>query len=105
MTKESLDNTAHLASVREHIDAVDAELLRLLNHRATLSLEVGRLKARESEHIFKPQRERAVLDTLIAQNSRDKGHLHPEHIHAIWREIFVSSRALQKTSYNTENPA
>ncbi len=88
-----------LGQVRKEIDAVDQELLRMLNVRAQLSLEVGRIKAASmgenftSAAIFKPERERQVLEGLAKHNT---GPLPTSHVHVIWREIFSSSRALQR---------
>ena len=96
-----MDNTGdwrtRLQALRGDIDASDRELLRLLNQRALLSLEVGRVKAQMSQigntgDIFDPQREREVLDNLAIWNT---GVLPRQHIENIWREIFSSSRALQ----------
>ena len=88
---------ARLHVLRDEIDATDKELLRLLNQRALLSLEVGRVKTRMSEagnpgSVFNPRRERQVLDNLTSWNT---GALPRQHIESIWREIFSSSRALQ----------
>ena len=97
-----MNNTGHfnkrLHALRDDIDAADRELLRLLSQRALLSLEVGRVKAQMSEagspgSIFNPQRERQVLDNLASWNT---GVLPGQHIENIWREIFSSSRALQR---------
>ncbi len=82
-----------LARVREEIDSVDKELLSMLNRRATLSIEVGHIKANDKGQILKPQRELQVLAHLESVN---QGPLPNTHIRAIWREIFSSSRALQK---------
>lgn len=82
-----------LAVIRKEIDQVDGELLRLFNQRACLSLEVGRIKANAPGIIFKPLREREVLDNLA---SRNPGPLPEEHLRAIWREILSSSRAMQR---------
>jgi len=92
------DWRARLHALRNEIDAADRELLRLLNERALLSLEVGRVKAQMSETgrpdcIFNPQRERQVLDNLASWNT---GALPQRHIENIWREIFSASRALQR---------
>lgn len=84
---------ARLAAVRQEIDAVDTELLALCNRRAALSLEVGRIKAGGQGVIFKPLREREVLDKLVARNG---GPLPENHLRNIWREILSSSRALQR---------
>ncbi len=94
-----------LRQVRSEIDAVDQEILRMLNVRAKLSLEVGRIKRNTAETtgatftsaaIFKPEREQQVLDNLAKHNS---GPLPQEHVNIIWREIFSSSRALQRPQH------
>ena len=82
-----------LQGLRLQIDAVDRELLALLNRRASLSLEVGRVKANTSGPVFRPQRERQILDNLARENA---GPLPEEHLRSIWHEIFASSRSLQR---------
>ncbi|WP_297892806.1 prephenate dehydratase [uncultured Desulfovibrio sp.] len=84
---------ARLAAIRHEIDAVDQDLLTLFNQRAALSLEVGRIKADVPGIIFKPLREKEVLDSLATRNP---GPLPEDHLRAIWREIFSSSRSLQR---------
>ena len=97
MTREQQNAAApaqRLSVIRAEIDAVDRHLLALLNQRAALSREVGRIKAADPDGIiFKPLREHEVLDSLAAAND---GPLPEEHLRAIWREIFSSSRALQR---------
>lgn len=82
-----------LAAIRHEIDAVDQDLLALFNRRAALSLEVGHIKADVPGIIFKPIREKEVLDSLAEGNP---GPLPNDHLRAIWREIFSSSRSLQR---------
>ena len=82
------DAPQRLTAIRGEIDSVDQELLALFNRRAALSLEVGRIKAGDPGIVFKPLREREVLDGLARKNDG--------HLRAIWREIFSSSRALQR---------
>lgn len=84
---------ARLAATRNEIDQVDVEILKLLNRRATLSLDVGRIKAADAGIVFKPLREREILASL---EQRNPGPLPEAHLRAIWREIFSSSRALQR---------
>ncbi len=86
-------NTKRLQCIRQEINAVDEELLHILNKRAALSLEVGQIKSEHTDTIFKPSRERQVLDNLEAKNN---GPLPNAHVKNIWREIFSSSRALQR---------
>ena len=74
------------------IDAVDRELLALLNRRAGLALEVGEIKKREGSVVFRPEREAQVIDGLKAINT---GPLKSESVAPIWREIMSASRALE----------
>ena len=82
-----------LVALRRQLDAVAEELLQLLNHRAKLSLEVGKLKAGTGGPVFRPQREQEIVNALAGKNP---GPLPNVHLHAIWREIFASSRSLQQ---------
>jgi len=81
-----------LLSLRTRIDAVDRELLDLLNHRARLAQEVGELKKREGSVTFRPEREAQVIDGLKAVNP---GPLKGESVAPIWREIMSACRALE----------
>lgn len=92
-SKASRSSPERLAEVRARIDAIDLKLLELLNERSSLSLEVGRIKAGEKSNIFKPQREVAIIERLMAMNP---GPLPQKALHTIWREIFSCSRSLQR---------
>lgn len=82
-----------LSAVRREIDWVDEEILELLNKRARISKRVGRLKAGSDEPVFKPFREKQLLDKLAGKNP---GPLPPDHLRAIYKEIISSSRSLQR---------
>ncbi|EFL50558.1 chorismate mutase [Solidesulfovibrio fructosivorans JJ]] len=82
-----------LLELRNGIDAVDGQILTLLNKRAGLSLEVGRRKAGRQSAVFKPFREQEVMERLAAKNP---GPLPVPHLLAIYREILSSSRRLQR---------
>ncbi|MBF0480155.1 MAG: prephenate dehydratase [Desulfovibrionaceae bacterium] len=82
-----------LVGIREEIDDLDGRILDLLNRRARLSREVGLVKAGGRDAVFKPFREKEVLDNLSAKNP---GDLPQEHLQAIYREILSSSRRLQR---------
>lgn len=81
-----------LLALRDQIDAVDRELLALLNRRATLAGEVGELKKREGSVVFRPEREAQVIDGLKACNP---GPLKNDSVAPIWREIMSACRALE----------
>jgi chorismate mutase/prephenate dehydratase len=84
--------TRTLPELRVQIDAVDRELLSLLNRRAGLVLEVGEVKRAEGSAVFRPDREQQVIRGLQDANA---GPLQPPHIASIWREIMSVSRSLE----------
>lgn len=81
-----------LAELRVQIDAVDRELLQLLNRRAGLAHEVGEIKRVEGSPVFRPEREAQVIAGLQAANP---GPLQAPHIASIWREVMSACRALE----------
>ena len=81
-----------LAALRSRIDALDRELLGLLNRRAALALQVGELKKRDGSPVFRPEREAQVIEGLKAANP---GPLATASVAPIWREIMSACRALE----------
>ncbi|MBW1894449.1 MAG: prephenate dehydratase [Deltaproteobacteria bacterium] len=82
-----------LKQIRNEIDKIDEKLLDLLNKRAGRCLEVGDLKSKFRETVFKPFREKEVFERLKEANP---GILPDKHLHSIYREILSSSRRLQQ---------
>ena len=92
-----------LFALREKINALDVELLELLQKRAYISKQVG--KAKQGGSIFYPVREKEIIahlqklnNTLQAteETGEEKQKLPSESIVHIWTEIFSCSRLLQK---------
>jgi chorismate mutase / prephenate dehydratase len=81
-----------LGGLRREIDAVDRELLQLLNRRAALANEVGEIKRQEGSPVFRPEREAQVINGLQAANP---GPLRNADVATIWREIMSACRALE----------
>ncbi len=81
-----------LAPLRTQIDAIDRELLALLNRRAGLALDVGEIKRAFAMPAFRPEREAAVIDGL---KQRSTGPLPAEAVAPIWREIMSACRSLE----------
>jgi chorismate mutase/prephenate dehydratase len=82
-----------LGDIRSRIDAIDTELLALLNQRADLVHEVGLVKKRDNVSIYAPEREEQLLRGLVKKN---KGRLPEKAVRAIYREIMSASYALEK---------
>lgn len=85
-------SAAALGALRQRIDALDRELLALLNRRMEVVVEVGELKKHEGSPVFRPEREAQVIEGLKALN---RGPLKTDSIAPIWREIMSASRALE----------
>lgn len=58
-----------IADCRAQIDELDAELLRLLNRRARLARELGKLKSRAGLPTCDPRRESEVLGRMRQSNA------------------------------------
>ena len=82
-----------LDDLRERIDGVDGELVRLLNERARLAVEIGRLKLQSGDEVYTPAREKAVLDRVARANA---GPLPNTALNAIYREIMSAALALER---------
>ena len=82
-----------LKQLREGIDAIDAQLLELLNGRARLAQEIGKIKERNGRPVYAPERAEQLMRRLIREG---KGPLDEQAIRAIYREIMSASLALEK---------
>ena len=86
-----------LQDIRVKIDAIDTKLLSLLNERMELVKEVGRIKhASADKSIYRPEREREILERLSKLSRESGGALNAEAIEAIFLEIFAVSRNIEK---------
>jgi chorismate mutase/prephenate dehydratase len=92
MADAAQPSDAELLGLRHRIDAVDRELLGLLNRRAELARLVGEVKRREGSVAFRPEREAQVIETLKNLNG---GPLKTDSVAPIWREIMSACRALE----------
>ncbi len=86
-------SAASLRNLRSQIDKLDLQILKLVNERASLAGDIGKLKSDEGSAIFSPAREEEVLENVLGAN---KGPLDAPTLRAIFREIMSGSRALQK---------
>jgi len=81
-----------LLALRDQIDALDSQLLTLLNQRAHVAEQVGEIKRRDGTPFFRPDRVAQVIAKIKAAN---QGPLKGEHVAAIWREIMSACLALE----------
>jgi chorismate mutase/prephenate dehydratase len=82
-----------LEDLRKRIDEIDQQLVQLLNERAQVVVEIGKLKNKTDKPVYAPDREKEVLAKVIQAN---KGPLPDRTLVAIWRELMSGSFALEK---------
>ena len=82
-----------LKNLRQEIDSIDARIVGLLNKRAKIILDVGKVKRRSNKPVYVPEREKAVYDKLVAAN---KGPMPNESLKAVFREVMSGSLQLER---------
>ncbi|RYM06222.1 3-deoxy-7-phosphoheptulonate synthase [Sporolactobacillus sp. THM7-7] len=82
-----------LEELRGQIDDIDSQLLSLLNRRASIVGEIGKIKERQGTKRFDPVRERQMLDRIAAEN---KGPFTTETLQHLFKEIYKVSLRLQE---------
>lgn len=89
----SAKTPAALDGLRIKISALDEKLVALLNERAKLAVEVGKVKRRHNVPIFTPHREQEVLSRVLKMN---EGPLPARAIEGVYKEIMSGSFALER---------
>jgi len=82
-----------LESLRRKIDGIDEEIVRLLDERVDVALEIGKLKGASGMPHYAPGRELEVYERVA---SLGKGQMPPEALKAIYREVMSATLSLQK---------
>jgi chorismate mutase/prephenate dehydratase len=82
-----------LAPLRARIDAIDHEIVALLNERAEIALEIGRAKQRTGRRTVRDaQREAEVLERVTSTSAG----LFPEpELVALYRKLIAATRRVQ----------
>ncbi len=84
-----------LAACRTKIDALDRQLLQLMNERQRITLDVVRAKRESGLPVFDSGREDALLQKLSEINP---GPMSSDGIRRIWLAIMSESRIYQALS-------
>ena len=82
-----------LEELRNRIDKLDRQLVKLLNERAQVVVEIGKLKNKTGKPIYSPDREKEVFARIAETN---KGPLPDKCLVAIWRELMSGSFVLER---------
>jgi chorismate mutase/prephenate dehydratase len=87
-----------LSEERRNIDAIDDQILRLLNERVGWALQVGRKKEELGLPLHDPSRERLIYERLHGLNAGAGGALPDVAVTAIFREIISACRNAEQAT-------
>jgi chorismate mutase/prephenate dehydratase len=85
--------TDDLDAVRAEIDALDREIVALLNRRARLGLKAARAKVESGRPLVDPDRERDVLLRVAMANN---GPVPQEALLALYRKLIETTTSMEK---------
>jgi len=85
--------TDELDTLREQIDSLDREIVRLLNDRARLGLAAGKVKAQAGRSITDHDREREVLVRVAMANN---GPLPQDALLSLYRQLIETIKRLEE---------
>jgi len=94
------DLSEKLKDRRKKIDLIDRRLLKLLNQRLIVALEIGKIKREIGEKVYDPKREKEVLRRLKIKN---RGPLKEKDLEKVFRTIMKVCRRSQK-GVNSRTP-
>lgn len=81
---------------RDRIDALDREILRLLNERLTCAHEIGRIKQRLALPVYVPAREEEVLQNVSRANT---GPMDEASVRRLFERIIDETRSSERHLY------
>ncbi|MBM3980038.1 MAG: prephenate dehydratase [Planctomycetes bacterium] len=84
---------ANLPALRAQIDKFDLQIVELLNKRAAVAAQIGKVKADAGGDVFSAAREEEVLANVLAASA---GPLDAVTLKSIFRELISGSRSIQK---------
>ena len=83
-----------LSDWRRRIDALNDQLLALLNERATCALAIAEVKKKKMLPVLDTDRERQVIESVLAKN---RGPLSNDSVRRIFESIIAEHRLLEES--------
>ena len=93
------DGDSRIDDWRRRIDAIDDQLMRLLNSRSACAVEIGRIKRALGLPVYSPDREAWILDRVARENP---GPLDSTAIRRVFERIIDESRRLERIASEDE---
>lgn len=85
-----------LEELRDRVDELNGQLLNLINERARLVQEIGRVKETQGVNRYDPVRERKMLDSILEKND---GPFEKSTLQHLFKEIFKAGLELQEDDH------
>ena len=92
MTDQNLDAQAKIGQIRERIDAIDCQLVKLLNERAQCSLDIRALKPSANWGRYDPKREEEIFNNVAKCNA---GPLYGDDLREIYEAILHVAKEMR----------
>lgn len=92
MTEPNLDAASKIAEIRERIDAIDCQLVALLNERAQCSLDIRALKPQARQGLYDPKREEEIFVNVAKCNG---GPLYGDDLREIYEAILHVAKEMR----------
>ena len=93
MAEERDVSAGRIEEWRRRIDAIDDQLVRLLNSRSQCVVEIGRIKRALGLPLYSPEREGALLERMLRENP---GPLDRAAVRRLFERIIDESRRLER---------
>ncbi len=84
-----------LDDCRDAIDNIDNEILELLNKRMGVVKRVGEIKHDNGTAVYRPEREKAIIERLAQRSKERGGVLNRGAVEAIFLEVFAVARNIE----------
>ena len=100
MSEKASDVREAIAGFREEIDSLDNQLLAIFNRRASLALEIGRIKRILDLPVYDPSREKRIFERMKGDNP---GPLDNGAVVRLFERVIDESRRLERIMTHPED--
>lgn len=88
----------NIEELRNRIDVIDDELVRLLNERVACAVEIGRLKHGAGLPVYQPDRETQVFNSVRRAADRAGGPLTAEAVVRVFERVIDEARRAERAT-------
>jgi len=92
MPEGNIEAQARITEIRQRIDEIDCQLVKLLNERAQCSLDIRKLKPQAHQGLYDPRREEEIFSKVAACN---EGPLFGDDLREIYEAILHVAKEMR----------